>query len=382
MNVTVVGAGIVGLSSAYHLADRGADVVVLEKDAVGAGATERAAGGIRTQFSTAVSIRLSQASIDVWETFAEEFGVDPAYRRSGYLYLAREEATADRFRETIPFQNDHGVDSRFLDPAAAAEVVPELHVDRYVGAAYCPTDGFADPHLGLQGFLEAARDASVEIQTGVEVTDLRQRDGAVVGVETSEGRFETDYVVNAAGAWSPKIAAMAGVELPITPRRRQALVVEPERAVPDSTPLVTDLDDGCYFRPQRDGRALVGGHFGDDPAQDPDAYRKSHDYDWAGEVLEHASTVADFFGPSTEIVRGWAGLYAMTPDHHPVIEESLPGLVTATGFSGHGFMQSPATGQVVSELVLDGEAKTVDVSDLRRDRFERGEQLRETYVSA
>jgi sarcosine oxidase subunit beta len=235
----------------------------------------------------------------------------------------------------------------------------------------------------LQGFSRAATAAGAEVHTGVEVTDVRRDGEAVVGVESTEGGYEADFVVNAAGSWSPKVAAMAGVDLPVSPRRRQATIVDPETPVPDSNPLVTDLDDSCYFRPERNGKALVGGHFSEsDPEQNPDTYTKSADLDWTVDVLEHVSTVADYFGPETEVVRGWAGLYAITPDHHPIIEETLPGLVTATGFSGHGFMQSPATGQVVSELVLDGESKTVDVSPLGHDRFERGEELHEIYFSA
>lgn len=382
MKVVIVGGGIVGCASAYYLAERGADVTLLERASIGAGATDRAAGGIRAQFSTEVSIRLSQEAISVWETFEEDFGVDIEYRRPGYLYVAREESTAALFEETVPFQNDRGVDSRILDPEEAAEHVPGLRTEQYVATAYCPTDGFADPHLGLQGFSIAANEAGAEIETGVAVTDVRVRDGRVVGVDTTEGRYDADAVVNAAGSWSPKIAAMADVDLPVTPKRRQALIVDPESPVPDSNPLVTDLDDGCYFRPERDGQALVGGHFGRDPPQDPDEYEKSHDLGWAADVIEHVATVADYFGPDSRLVRGWAGLYAMTPDHHPIIEESRPGFVTATGFSGHGFMQSPATGQVVSELVLDAEASTVDVSPLTRDRFERGEALHETYFSA
>jgi sarcosine oxidase subunit beta len=389
MNVVIVGGGIVGLASAYYLAEGGADVTVLEKASLGAGATDRAAGGIRSQFTTEPSIRLSRESIAVWETFDEAFGVDIGYRRPGYLYVARTESTADLFREAIPLQNDYGVDSRFLAPEEATEHVPGLRTEQYVGTAYCPTDGFADPHLGLQGFSRAAAEAGVDVRTGVEVTDLLRGDAPgggpepVVGVDTTDGRSEADFVVNAAGSWSPKIAAMAGVDLPVSPKRRQAMVVDPETPVPDSNPLVTDLDDGCYFRPERAGQALVGGHFEDaDPEQNPDDYRKSTDLDWRIDVLEHVATVADYFGPDSEIVDGWAGLYAVTPDHHPIIEETVPGLVTATGFSGHGFMQSPATGQVVSELVLDGEATTVDVSPLRHDRFERGEELHEIYFSA
>jgi sarcosine oxidase subunit beta len=382
MDAVVVGGGIVGVASAYYLAERGADVTLLEKASLGSGSTDRAAGGIRAQFSTRTSIELSKRSIEVWERFEETFGTDIEYRRPGYMYVARTESTADRLRETVPFQNDHGVPSEFLDPETAAEYVPGLRTEAYVGTAYCPTDGFADPHLGLQGFARGATAAGADVRTGVEVTDLTPRDGRV-RVETTDGRYDPEYVVIAAGSWSPKVARTAGIDLPVSPRRRQAMVVDPERPVPSSNPLVTDLDAGCYFRPERDGKALVGGHFeAADPEQDPDRYRTSTDLAWTVDALEGAASVADYFGPDSEVVRGWAGLYAVTPDHHPVIEESCPGIVTATGFSGHGFMQSPATGQVVSELVLDGEARTVDVSALRADRFERGEPLHETYFSA
>lgn len=234
----------------------------------------------------------------------------------------------------------------------------------------------------MQGFSIAATEAGAEIETGIAVTDVRVRKGGVVGVDTTEGRYDADFVFNAAGSWALTIADMAGVDLPVTPKRCQALIVDPESPVPDSNPLVTDLDAGCYFRPERDGQALVGGHFDRDPPQNPDNYEKSHNLDWAADVVEQVATVADYFGPGSRLVRGWAGLYAMTPDHHPIIEESMSGFLTATGFSGHGFMQSPATGQVVAELALDGESATVDVSLLARDRFERGEALQETYFSA
>lgn len=383
MDVVVIGGGIVGLASAYYLSVGGANVTVVEKGSLGGGATGRAAGGIREQFSTTVSIRLSQESIAVWETFERQFGVDLNYRRPGYLYVARTEATADRFRETIPVQNEHGVDSEFLTPSEASEHVPGLRTEHYVGCAFCPTDGFADPHLGLQGFSMAATETGTDIQTGVEVTNIRQESGAVVGVETRDSGIDADVVVNAAGSWARRIGRMVGVELPVSPRRRQAMVVEPETPLPETTPLVTDLDDGCYFRPEQSGAALVGGHFDStDPEQDPDGYRKQYDLDWASTALDHVSSVADYFGPATELVEGWAGLYAVTPDHHPIIEKTIPGLVTATGFSGHGFMQSPATGKVVAELVLDGTAQTVDVESLGHDRFETGDELAETYFSA
>jgi sarcosine oxidase subunit beta len=374
MNVVVVGGGIVGVASAYYLAERGADVTLFEKGSLGAGSTERSAGGIRAQFSTAVNVDLSLASMAVWERFEAEFGVDIAYRRPGYLFLARTDETAERFRETVRMQNDRGVPSEVLDPATARERCPGLREEAFVAATYSPTDGFADPGLALRGYSGAADAAGVTIRTKTPVTDVHRSAGRVVGVEADGERVDADYVVNAAGAWSARIAEMAGVDLPVAPRRRQVLVVDPETEIPESVPLTIDLETGSYFRPERDGAALVGGHFsGEDPDADPDRYGESVDLDWAATAIERAADVATYFGPDSRIRRGWAGLYAVTPDHHPIVEETLPGLLTATGFSGHGFQHAPATGQVVAELAFDGEPSLVDVSDLASDRFATGD---------
>ena len=381
MSVVVIGGGIVGLASAYFLARRGETVTVLEQSSLGAGSTDRANGGIRAQFTSPVSIRLSQESIAVWERFEETFGVDIEYTRPGYLFLARTAATAERLRENVGVQAEYGVPSQFLTPADAQDVCPRLHADRYAGATYSPADGFADPHLGLEGFATGAVDAGTDIRTNVAVTDVRFRDGRVQGVETTAGSFEADYVVNAAGAWGSRVAAMAGIDLPVTPKRRQLVVVDPEHDVPRDVPLTVDMDADSHFRPERNGRAVVGGFFAEeDPPADPDAYTRSMDFDWAATALERVSAVAGYFGPESRIRRGWAGLYAVTPDHHPVIEETRPGFVNAVGFSGHGFMQAPATGQVVAEIVADGRASLVNVSMLRADRFERGATLAEGTV--
>jgi sarcosine oxidase subunit beta len=373
MRVVVVGGGIVGVASAYYLADRGADVTLFEKGSLGSGSTERSAGGIRAQFSTAVNVDLSLSSMAVWERFEAAFGVDIAYRRPGYLLLARAEETAERFREDVRMQNDRGVPSEVLDPAAARERCPGLREESFVAATYSPTDGFADPGLALRGYAAAADAAGATIRTKTPVTDVHRSAGRVVGVEADGERVAADYVVNAAGAWSARIAEMAGVDLPISPRRRQVLVVDPETPIPESVPLTVDLDTGSYFRPERDGTALVGGHFAaDDPDVDPDRFGASIDLEWAATALERAADAATYFGPDSRVRRGWAGLYAVTPDHHPVVEETVPGLLTAAGFSGHGFQHAPATGQIVAELAFDGEPSLVDVSALGSDRFATG----------
>ncbi|MFB6303984.1 MAG: NAD(P)/FAD-dependent oxidoreductase [Haloferacaceae archaeon] len=373
METVVVGGGIVGLSSAYYLASRGADVTVYEKGSLGGGSTGRSVGGIRTQFSTRVNVELSLASLETWERFAAEFGVDVAFRRTGYLFLAREAATAETFRENVALQRDLGVPVEYLARDDLSTRCGALRTDRFVAGTYCPTDGFADPALALRGYERAARDAGVEIHTGTPVTDVFRDGERVTGVATPDGRHAVDVVVNAAGPWAADVAAMAGLDLPVAPRRRQVLVVDPADPVPEDDPLTIDLDTGLYFRPERDGAALVGGHFGGpDPDADPDAYGTDADLAWTKEALERAADAATYFGPETRVRDGWAGLYAVTPDHHPIVGETVPGLVNAVGFSGHGFQHAPATGCLVAELVHDGAASLVDVSRLAADRFEGG----------
>ncbi len=372
MRTVVIGGGIVGLSSALALAERGLEVVVCEKGSIGSGSTERAAGGIRAQFSTPTNVELSVASMAVWSEFEERFGTDVDYRRNGYLFLARTAETAAALESAVEMQTERGVPSELLEPEAARERCPGIDAQKFVAATYSPTDGFADPHLALQAYARAAANAGVDVRTETSVTDVLREDGdgRVVGVETPDGRLEADFVVNAAGPWARRVAAMADVDLPIAPKRRQMVVIDPETPVPETDPLTVDLETGTYFRPERDGEALVGGHLADgDPDRDPDGYDRGIDFDWAADVLETAAGWATYFGPESRIKRGWAGLYAVTPDDNAVLEETVPGLITAAGFSGHGFQHAPATGRIVAELIVDGEASLVDVGALSSDRF-------------
>lgn len=382
MDVIVVGGGIIGLSAAYYLAERGANVTLFEKDTLGNGSTARSAGGIRSQFSTPINVRLSMASKRVWNAFEEDFGVDIAYRKSGYLFLARSKTTAETFRDNVAMQQELGAESVYLSPEEATTHCPGLHTEDFVGTTYNHDDGFADPNLAVQGFAQQARDLGVDIHTKTPVTDIRRDGERVVGIETPSARFQASFVVNAAGGFAGKVSDMADVDLPIEPKRRQIVTVDPSETVPESVPLTIDLETGSYFRPERDGNAIVGGHFdSEDPSVDPETYSTSMDIDWAIHAVERAAEYSDYFGPATRIQRGWAGLYAVTPDDHPIIEETIPGLVTAAGFSGHGFQHSPATGQIVAELVFDGRPKLVDVSTLNSDRFEAGDLLVERNVA-
>lgn len=382
MHIGVIGAGIIGISVAYHLADRGMEVTVFDKGRPGMGSTGRANGGIRAQFTSPINVALSQRSIEVWETFEDVFETDIAYRRPGYLFLARETTTARRFQENVETQRAFDVPSRYLDPADATDICPELSAEHFVGATYSPEDGFADPHLALQGYLAQATDLGVDICGKTAVTDIvTDGDGVVRAIETSHGTHAVDFAINAAGPWATQVARFIGQTIPVSPRRRALAVLEPEVAVPDSVPLTVDVDLDTHFRPERDGNVVAGGFFDEtDPEQDPDRWSESVSLDWAATLIERLSTCADYFGEDTLYRRGWAGLYAVTPDHHPIIEEASPGFINVVGFSGHGFMHSPATGQVVADLVERGETSIVDLAKLDAGRFERGDRLTERTI--
>lgn len=389
MHVAVIGCGIVGAACAHALASRGVDVTVFEADTVGGGSTARSAGGIRTQFSTRVNVELSLVSLPTWESFGSEFGVDIAFRQVGYLFLAREQGTAETFEENVTMQRELGVPVELLSPTEAREHCPALRSERFHAATFAGCDGFADPYLALQGYVDGARAAGAEIRPKTPVTDLLFDGDSVSGVVAGDAddpsvseRVPADTVVNAAGPWARRVAALGGVDLPVAPKRRRMLTVDPETAVPEDCPLTIDLDTGSYFRPERDGAAVLGGEFGGpDPDVDPGDCDRRPGMEWTLEAVERAGDVAGYFGPETRIKRGWAGCYAVTPDHHPVIERSRPGFVNAVGFSGHGFQHAPATGAAVAEIVLDGESRTVDVSPLSSDRFETEDLLVERNVA-
>jgi sarcosine oxidase subunit beta len=368
-SIVVIGAGAVGASIAYHLARRGQrDVVVLERDAVGAGTTSKAAGGIRAQFATETEIRFSLEGIGVFERFKDEFGTDIGFTRIGYLFLISEEADLLGFERRMALQRGLGVDVRLITPDEARKLVPALRVDDLIAAVWGPGDGLAGPADVTNAFARRARELGARILEGVEVTGIDARGGRVEAVETSEGRISTPVVVNAAGPFAARVGRMVGLALPVLPRRRHIFFTEPFPAIPGPVPLTTDRRSGFYFRKELDQVLLSAGDVqdvGDDLSASMD-----------GRMVEEAVSKAIERVPVLEQARiagGWAGLRPLTPDDHAIIgwAPGRDGLFLAVGFGGHGFQHSPATGRYVAEWLLDGRP-SLDLSLFDPTRFERG----------
>lgn len=377
IDVVVIGGGITGAAAAHYLAEREETeaVTLLEQgENLGHGSTPRAVGGVRSMYSTPVHVELSLASRPVWRSFESELGFSIDYRENGYLFGVRSRTQYERLRKDVIMQNRMGADTEFLTPEEALEIVPGLNTETYRAMAWSPKDAMMDAHSALQAYGKLARENGVEIRVESKVTDLhRDENGRVTGVEINDGEtvLERDYVVNAAGSWGSRIAAMAGVEIPISPKKRRAAFFEPEHDVPEDLPLVMDLESGAYFRPEDEQFVTAGGHFhADDPDVDPDdpqSFSDSVDLDWATDAMDSLVEMADYFGPETRVAEGWSGVYAISPSNHPIIEESVPGLINDIAHSGRAFMHAPATGQIVADLVVDGETDVVDRTALMTD---------------
>jgi sarcosine oxidase subunit beta len=378
-DVVVVGGGVVGASAAYHLAAAGAGrVLLLERaDRLAAGSTGACAGGFRAQFSSEVNIRLSLASVPMITGFTREHGLALDVVQHGYLFLVRDESRWGDFVAANELQRSLGVEAELVSAERAAELVPGIEVEGVVGAAYGPNDGIADPSGLTQGYATLARRAGAEIRLGVEVSSIAVNDGTVRGVVTAEGAVDAPVVVNAAGPWAGQLARTAGVELPLEPVPRHVLVTGWFPGVPERRTLVIDAATGFYFH--REGTGVLMGM--GSPNEQPSFDTTPDEGFVADELLPMAIRV---FPPLEEatIEHSWVGLYEMTPDRHPIIGEApgTSGLYLANGFSGHGFQHAPVVGMLLAEVILEGEARTVDVSGLGLERFDSGRLVREGHV--
>jgi sarcosine oxidase subunit beta len=369
--VVVIGGGVTGLATAYELARAGVrDVVLLDRDAFGAGSTCKAAGGVRAMFSDPVNITLGARSLETFRDFPARFGQEIDFAAVGYLFLLSTPEAVAAFEDAVALQNGLGVPSRMIDVAEAQRLSPLVATDGLLAAAWSPTDGHCTPESVVLGYASAARRAGATLLPNCPATGIEVTDGRVSAVHTAVGTVRTDAVVCAAGAWSAEVGGWAGVDLPVTPLRRQVLVTEPVPGLDPHTPFTIDFATSFYFH--REGRGLLMGM--SDPDETP-GFRLTRSDAWLprlGEAIERRAPELAGVG----VASGWAGLYEMTPDHNALIgrADEVAGFLYATGFSGHGFLMGPAVGEVVRDLYL-GRETLVDVSGLGAARF-RGAGVR------
>jgi sarcosine oxidase subunit beta len=375
--MVIIGGGVMGASTAYHLAKRGAkDILLLDKEQFfGQGATGRCAGGVRYQFSTEINVRLSQLSLPMLERFEVEIGQGIDYRQCGYLILLSNQKDLDQYEMNLRLQNGLGVETILLDGEEIRQRLPMMNLEDIVAGTYNPKDGLVDPNSVVMGYINAASRLGVNSLTGVEVIALEILGEEITAVETRHGKVETPIVINAAGPWAGKIGEMAGVDIPITPLRRQMLTTTPLPDIPADFPFVIDFARSLYFH--REGEGLLTGM--SNPFETP-GFDQEVDPEWELKHLEAAAKRMPLLD-NAGLLSHWAGLYENTPDAHPVFGATpVPGFYVCAGFSGHGFMHGPASGLIMSEIILDGMATSLDVSELGLDRFESGRLIREYNV--
>jgi sarcosine oxidase, subunit beta len=372
--VVVAGGGVMGASAAWHLASRGCrDVLVLDRaPQPGAGSTGRATGGFRAQFATEVNIRLSLLSREKLLRFPDEVGIDPGYRPRGYLFLAADEAQLATLRSLQPLQRSLGVEVEEVGPEDIRRLNPAVVLDGIPGGSFGAQDGFLRPLDILKGYTEAARRLGARFEYGAEVLGVEVQGGRATGVRTVRGTIPAGHVVNAAGAWAAVLARTAGVEIPVEPVRRQVAPSEPTDLLPEDMPMTIFLEDGFHLR-VRDGRVLLLW-----PSEEPwpDPFDATFDPRWLDGLIERAhARVPCLRQGRLDRERCWAGLYEMTPDKHALLGPA-PGVESfwlINGSSGHGVMHSPALGQLLAEMILDGAARSLDVGALRPTRFAEGQ---------
>jgi sarcosine oxidase, subunit beta len=370
--VVIVGAGIVGLSIAYHLAKRGmTDVVVLEKENMcGTGSTGRCAGGFRHQFSTEVNIKLSLLSVEMLQTFTAEMDQPIDFHQDGYLFLLKDPADVEVFRHNSQIQRRFDIPVEFITPAEVARVLPDtdIRLDDIIAATYCGKDGVSDPAGVTEGYRKNCVRLGVPIYTEQEVTGIDVKNGVIEGVRTQNHYIATRTVVNAVGPYARVLGKMAGVEVPVVPLRRFIWTTKPFDKAPSRWTLVIDFSTGFYFHRESGGVLFGMGNREEGPTFD-----LSVDWNFFDKVME---TAVDRFPPiaDTAIKNSWAGSYETSPDAHPILgrHADLPGFILANGFSGHGFQHAPGVGLLIAEEILDGKAHTIDISPLSISRFSKG----------
>ncbi len=365
-NVGIIGGGIMGTSIAFHLAEAGIrDIVLIERDTLGSGSSAKPLGGVRATFSDPGNIELGQRSLEIFERFHEVFETDIGLQQVGYLFLCRNESELAALESATGVQNNLGCSARMVTAAEAVVINPFLRAAALLGGSFSPRDGFAQPSKVIKAYTEAARQLGVAFCEHTEVLDIQKSATAVHEIHTSRGVITVNTVIIAAGAWSERIGEMVGVYLPVEPVRRQIGLTEQRPKPFPTVPFTLDLSTTLYFHNYWNAMLL-----GISNADEQPGFCREFSYQWKIAFDQAAEIIAPSL-THLPLVAGWAGLYENTPDHNALIGEAehLDGVFYATGFSGHGFLQGPAVGELIRDLYL-GRESFMDPTSFSAARFE------------
>lgn len=377
-DVVIIGGGVMGTSTAYHLALKGCpNVLLLERESFfGMQATGRCAGGIRHQFGTEINVRISLLSLPMLDRFEEELGQPIDLRYCGYLFLLTNAKDVAAFRQQVEMQHRLGAQTEWLQPEQIADIAPLVDLDGVLAGTFNAHDGLADPNSVVQGYVSGARRLGARLLNDVDVTGIRVEGGKVQGVITDQGEIAAPVVVNAAGPWAGVVGEMVGVPIPVAPVRRQIAVTGPIPQVPPDFPFVIDFATGLYFH--REGQGILTGMANPDQ---PVSFDQSMDMEWELVHLEEAMKRLPIL-EQAGLASRWAGLYEVSPDAHPILGRvsEVDGFYCIGGFSGHGFQHGPACGLLLAEEIVDGAAHSLDITPLHNDRFREGKLIVEYNV--
>jgi glycine/D-amino acid oxidase-like deaminating enzyme len=382
-DVVVIGGGVMGTSIAFNLARRRAGrVVLLEKNTVCSGTSAKSSAIIRTHYTTRPTAQMALLARGIFERWADDVGGECGFVRTGMLFVGTA-ASRDRVEATLRMNHEVGIEASLIGPDEAREISPHVRIREDAPVVWEPRSGYGSPHEVASSFARRFTELGGRLRQSTLVTGIDTQGGRVRGVRTSRGEIAAGHVVIAAGPWAGPVGHLAGLDLPVTPSRESIITLRPAFDWSPVHPVTSDLACEVYLRPETGGLLLVGNMRDTVVPGDPDAYEDRPDADYTTEILTRLTRLMPDTA-SAAITGGWSGMYEVSPDWNPIMGTAAgtAGLHYAVGFSGHGFKLSPIVGVLMAEQILEGRARTIDLTPYRLERFREGRELRVAYQGA
>ena len=382
-DVVVIGGGVMGTSIAFNLARRRAGrVVLLEKNTVCSGTSAKSSAIVRTHYTTRPTAVMALLARGIFERWADEVGGESGFVRTGMLFIGPPDSR-ERVERTLRMNQEVGIEASLIGPDEVGAISPHLRVPEGAAVVWEPRSGYGSPHEVASSFARRFTELGGQLRQSTPVIGIDTRGGRVHGVRTLQGEIAAGHVVIAAGPWAGPVGRLAGLDLPVTPSRESIVTLRPTFDWSPVHPVTGDLSNEVYLRPETGGLILVGNTRDTLAPGDPDAYEDRPPADDVTEIVTRLTHLMPG-AASAHITGGWSGMYEVSPDWNPIMgtARDVAGLHYAVGFSGHGFKLSPIVGLLMAEQVLDGRARTVDITPYRLERFREGQALRVQYQGA